>query len=143
MKMFRLALAALCATTAAASVQASTIVLGGYPDQIQMVDDVSGKVVQKVALKSGLPTNLQFSADGKRIYVTTLTTGGIEVMDAATRKIISSLSLDTPVTRYRFSGGVPDPSGRYFYIVGTRIDKRSEEHTSELQSLMRISYAVF
>src|SRR3546814_10438930 len=26
---------------------------------------------------------------------------------------------------------------------GTPIDRRSEEHTSELQSLMRISYAVF
>src|SRR3546814_3997815 len=27
--------------------------------------------------------------------------------------------------------------------VGTRVTARSEEHTSELQSLMRISYAVF
>src|SRR3546814_1074066 len=27
--------------------------------------------------------------------------------------------------------------------IGARIGKRSEEHTSELQSLMRISYAVF
>src|SRR3546814_8598046 len=27
--------------------------------------------------------------------------------------------------------------------IGTGIDDRSEEHTSELQSLMRISYAVF
>src|SRR3546814_2690824 len=26
---------------------------------------------------------------------------------------------------------------------GTRLDSRTEEHTSELQSLMRISYAVF
>src|SRR3546814_3110001 len=28
-------------------------------------------------------------------------------------------------------------------IRGARADRRSEEHTSELQSLMRISYAVF
>src|SRR3546814_5044475 len=28
-------------------------------------------------------------------------------------------------------------------ILGDRINRRSEEHTSELQSLMRISYAVF
>ncbi|MCJ2178694.1 hypothetical protein [Novosphingobium album (ex Hu et al. 2023)] len=138
MKMFRLALAALCATTAAASVQASTIVLGGYPDQIQMVDDVSGKVVQKVDLKSGLPTNLQFSADGKRIYITTLTTSGIEVMDAASRKIISSLSLNTPVTRYRFSGGVPDPSGRYFYIVGTRMDKEADLYRFSKPRFMKV-----
>src|SRR3546814_2818315 len=29
------------------------------------------------------------------------------------------------------------------FRVGLAIDQRSEEHTSELQSLMRISYAVF
>src|SRR3546814_8833829 len=30
-----------------------------------------------------------------------------------------------------------------WYCRGSRQDRRSEEHTSELQSLMRISYAVF
>src|SRR3546814_10353802 len=30
-----------------------------------------------------------------------------------------------------------------FSMIGCRISTRSEEHTSELQSLMRISYAVF
>src|SRR3546814_10886782 len=29
------------------------------------------------------------------------------------------------------------------WVSGSRVDGRSEEHTSELQSLMRISYAVF
>src|SRR3546814_1858202 len=38
-----------------------------------------------------------------------------------------------PRTYYQGGGGVYDVYGRY----------RSEEHTSELQSLMRISYAVF
>src|SRR3546814_2412847 len=34
--------------------------------------------------------------------------------------------------------------GQWFGIVGpANMPKRSEEHTSELQSLMRISYAVF
>src|SRR3546814_10084634 len=33
--------------------------------------------------------------------------------------------------------------GRQFYSQGSFINRRSEEHTSELQSLMRISYAVF
>src|SRR3546814_7871081 len=36
-------------------------------------------------------------------------------------------------------GEPPDPS----LIGGSRAKDRSEEHTSELQSLMRISYAVF
>src|SRR3546814_2508692 len=32
-----------------------------------------------------------------------------------------------------------DPAGSYKFVI----ERRSEEHTSELQSLMRISYAVF
>src|SRR3546814_7426965 len=36
-----------------------------------------------------------------------------------------------------------DPVARCLAERGVDIDKRSEEHTSELQSLMRISYAVF
>src|SRR3546814_10695035 len=41
-------------------------------------------------------------------------------------------------------GMFADPSEAVFAIVKNFIDmERSEEHTSELQSLMRISYAVF
>src|SRR3546814_10332326 len=47
------------------------------------------------------------------------------------------------MNQYRFRGEGP----RYFSPPGTRrvwyAELRSEEHTSELQSLMRISYAVF
>src|SRR3546814_5105421 len=32
---------------------------------------------------------------------------------------------------------------RYYYLLIEELSDRSEEHTSELQSLMRISYAVF
>src|SRR3546814_6231826 len=44
---------------------------------------------------------------------------------------------------------VPDPQARWYLIdalrdaIGDHEEIRSEEHTSELQSLMRISYAVF
>src|SRR3546814_5416678 len=40
------------------------------------------------------------------------------------------------------SGGIGAPSGTGA-VVGGIVGSRSEEHTSELQSLMRISYAVF
>src|SRR3546814_5695030 len=41
-------------------------------------------------------------------------------------------------------GGRPDgASSRDGMVMGTYVHGRSEEHTSELQSLMRISYAVF
>src|SRR3546814_9742673 len=35
------------------------------------------------------------------------------------------------------------PNGPRTRLSGSRLPRRSEEHTSELQSLMRISYAIF
>src|SRR3546814_9631447 len=47
----------------------------------------------------------------------------------------------------RYPEGVPDKVQRLLRhelrLIGVRGGARSEEHTSELQSLMRISYAVF
>src|SRR3546814_10274760 len=42
-----------------------------------------------------------------------------------------------------FDGPRIVPAGHAICPTGGRLDPRSEEHTSELQSLMRISYAVF
>src|SRR3546814_3178059 len=42
-----------------------------------------------------------------------------------------------------FQGAQGDRGGDRMAAVGEAMAERSEEHTSELQSLMRISYAVF
>src|SRR3546814_7778086 len=55
--------------------------------------------------------------------------------ERATRETENSLELRTR-DRYRKLIGKIDSTLK-------RVDSRSEEHTSELQSLMRISYAVF
>lgn len=144
MKSLRLALAGLVAiaglsaAAAIAPAHASTIVLGGYPDQIQFIDDQTGEVLERITLESGLPTNLQLSPDGKLAYVTTLTQGGVEIIDTASRKVIKSISLNDPVTKYRFSGGVPDPTGRYFYIVGEKISKEIDHYRVGKPSYMVI-----
>src|SRR3546814_4765248 len=59
-------------------------------------------------------------------------------------------SLPRPFPGRRRSGAVPEgdarqpgPAGRPDLPAGGFGEPRSEEHTSELQSLMRISYAVF
>src|SRR3546814_5769107 len=73
---------------------------------------------------------------------------------AGTEGLQALMSPPTSLTqpqRYRRGGYIKklpaDPWGRaYLYSVPGRkgaFDIRSEEHTSELQSLMRISYAVF
>src|SRR3546814_2955799 len=45
--------------------------------------------------------------------------------------------------RLAVGGGVGGASERRQHLHGDLLIERSEEHTSELQSLMRISYAVF
>src|SRR3546814_19682631 len=41
------------------------------------------------------------------------------------------------------SGRAGDVERRHHHLLAALLGERSEEHTSELQSLMRISYAVF
>src|SRR3546814_7532542 len=58
------------------------------------------------------------------------------------RRRFDGLRADTPeVITEKTADGVPYTITRH--ILGSAPAKRSEEHTSELQSLMRISYAVF
>ncbi len=77
---------------------------------------------------SGLPTSLRLSTDQKRLYVTTITHSGIEVIDPATRKVTNSFSLNTPTSHYRFNGGAPDPTGKFFYTVAERFDKKTDHY---------------
>lgn len=108
--------------------QAGTMFLGGYPNQLMVIDEAKGAVTQELDFATGLPTSMRLSDDRKLLYVTTITTSGIEVVDVATRKVVNSFSLNTPVTRYRFNGGVADRSGRYFYILATKIEKRLDAY---------------
>src|SRR3546814_8099302 len=63
---------------------------------------------------------------------------------------IHNLSGDTPVMLYEdgmygaYNANFKSPNPYYvLHYSGVEENMRSEEHTSELQSLMRISYAVF
>ncbi|WP_296594853.1 hypothetical protein [Phenylobacterium sp.] len=129
MKTLWLGFIAMCSAAAALSpAQAGTMFLGGYPSQLMVIDEAKGAVTQEIDLKTGLPMSMRLSDDRKLLYVTTITTSGIEVVDVATRKVVSSFSLNTPTVRYRFNGGVPDRTGRYFYILGTRIEKTIDSY---------------
>jgi len=136
MKTLWLGLVALAAAATLTPAQAGTMYLGGYPSQLMVIDEAKGTVTQEIDLKTGLPMSMRLSDDGKLLYATTITTSGIEVMDVATRKIVNSFSLNTPAVRYRFTGGVADPTGRYFYILGTRIDKGIDAYRISKQQFM-------
>lgn len=122
-KTLQLGLAAALALAGTAASAKPTMFLGGYPDELLAFDESTGTVMQKVKLATGLPTSMRLSNDKKLLYVTTITTSGIEVIDVASRKVVNSFALNTPTERYRFMGGVPDPTGRYYYTIAMKMDK--------------------
>jgi len=127
MKILRTVLA-VCLSLLPLQAQAGIMYLGGYPNVLILFDETSGTVTKRVPLASGLPTALRESVDRKKIYVSTITTSGMETYDVATGKVTDSFSLNTPTLRYRIYGGVPDPTGRYFYTVAQRIDKEIDRY---------------
>jgi hypothetical protein len=129
MKKSRLGLLAILAAASGINpVQGSTLFMGAYPNSVIIFEEGKNSVTQRIQLE-GLPSNMRLSNDKKRIYVSTITHGGIEVIDVATRKVINQFVLNTPTTRYRFNGGVPDPTGKYFYTVVVQIDKGIDRYT--------------
>src|SRR3546814_1539945 len=60
---------------------------------------------------------------------------------AAARLVVGKRNASSP--RCRFAQEEGRSGGRINLVPVMHFDDRSEEHTSELQSLMRISYAVF
>lgn len=121
-------LVALAITAGGVPALADTLLLGTYPDKMFTVDEATGTIKQRIQLSAGLPVSMRLSNDAKRIYVTTITTSGIVVLDARTRAILTQFSLNTPTTRYRFNGGVPDPTGRYFYTQLVRYEKQADRY---------------
>src|SRR3546814_4759992 len=57
--------------------------------------------------------------------------------------IASNVLSSRIAAEYENRFGLKIPEWRLMAVLGEGQPKRSEEHTSELQSLMRISYAVF
>src|SRR3546814_6416578 len=70
----------------------------------------------------------------------TLFRSHIDIARAVVRKIAAQLRVGKPEL---FSGVHVAAALVRFLVGGQPVAHRSEEHTSELQSLMRISYAVF
>jgi DNA-binding beta-propeller fold protein YncE len=115
--------AALCA-----SAHGATIFLGAYPNSLIVFDEAKGAIVDRIPLSTGLPTSIRLSMDKKKIYVTTNDHSGIEVVDVASRKVVSHFVLNSPEKRYRFNGGTADPSGKLFYTMSTEIDRLGDHY---------------
>jgi DNA-binding beta-propeller fold protein YncE len=109
---------------AAAASGQGTLYLGGWQKQLMVVDEAQQKVVDRIQLSTGTPHGLQVSRDRKTVYVWTIDHNGIEVIDAATRKVTNSFVLDEGSKKVRFNSWAPDPTGKLMYLTAEVVEKK-------------------
>jgi hypothetical protein len=119
--MKNLFVAAALISSAAAQ---GTLFVGTWPHTVQVVDEKTQKVVDRIDLQTGTSHAMQISDDRKTIYASTIEKNGIEVIDVATRKVTNSFVLDEGGKKMRFNAWAPDPSGKLIYMIVRPIEKK-------------------
>ncbi len=109
---------------AGAAFAQGTLFLGAWQKEMLVVDEASQKVVDRIHLATGTPHGVQLSRDHKTIYVWTVDHNGIEVIDAASRKVTNSFLLDEGNKSVRFNSWAPDPSGKLLYLITEVVEKK-------------------
>jgi DNA-binding beta-propeller fold protein YncE len=69
------------------------MVMGVHPGAIVVLDAARDEVVTEIPLRGRAPKEIEFSRDGKRLYVTTQGRRSIEVVDLASRKVEQVIDL--------------------------------------------------
>jgi DNA-binding beta-propeller fold protein YncE len=115
---------AIVAALASSIAAQGTLFVGTWPHTIQVVDEKTQKVVDRIDLQTGVSHSMLISDDLKTIYASTIEKNGIEVIDVATRKVTNSFVLDEGNKKMRFSAWAPDPTGKFVYMIVRPIEKK-------------------
>jgi hypothetical protein len=129
----RLALTCLTLLVAArssrpADTSSQLIFFGTWPHHVVVFDSAQEKIVDNIDLKTDVPRTLILSPDRKKIYASTLNDNAIVTIDVATRKVLSSFTLNQGNQNIRLVGLAPDPTGNYLYAIATIISKKMDHY---------------
>lgn len=111
---------------------------GTWPHHIAVIDEAKQKVVDKIELKTGIPLRLEISADRKKLYAITLRNSGIETIDLATRKVISSFELDQGNRKEKIAATAVDPSGQFIYSIVSPAVRESDHFEIEPPHFIKV-----
>jgi len=94
-----------------------TMYIGTYKGEIEVYDEATEKMVDKIALKTGIPRSLTPSPDRTRFYALNSRFEEIEVIDIATRKTIDSFKLTVGNKHVRVNSLQPDPNNKFLILM--------------------------
>jgi hypothetical protein len=98
--------------------------IGTYKGEIQIFDETTEKMVDRIPLKTGIPRSMTISPDKTRFYVMDSTYEQIEVVDIAGRKTVDTFTLSEGPTKTRIRSLRPDPKHRYVLLVARDYTKK-------------------
>jgi hypothetical protein len=94
-----------------------TMYIGTYKGEIEIYDEATEKMVDKIALKTGIPRSLTPSPDRTRFYALNSRFEEIEIIDIATRKTIDSFKLTVGNKHVRVNNLQPDPNNKFLILM--------------------------
>jgi hypothetical protein len=94
-----------------------TMYIGTYKGEIEIYDEAAEKMVDKIALKTGIPRSITPSPDRTRFYALNSRFEEIEVIDIASRKTIDSFKLSSGNKHVRVNNLQPDPGNKYLILM--------------------------
>jgi hypothetical protein len=94
-----------------------TMYIGTYKGEIEVYDEATEKMVDKIALKTGIPRSLTPSPDRTRFYALNSRFEEIEIIDIATRKTIDSFKLTVGNKHVRVNNLQPDPNNKFLILM--------------------------
>ncbi len=100
--------------------------IGTYAGEIQIFDEATEKMTERIALKTGIPRSLLPSQDRTRFYVLDSRTERIEVVDVASRKTLDTFTLSTANKRTRIISMQADPRHRFLVLLTRTATKLSD-----------------
>jgi hypothetical protein len=100
--------------------------IGTYGGDIQIFDEASEKLVDRIKLQTGIPRSLILSLDKKRFYVLDSTLEKIEIVDIASRKSLDTFTLSSGATKTRIRSMQVDPLQRFIILLSRSATKKSD-----------------
>ena len=94
-----------------------TLYLGGFPNQIWIIDEATMQVVDEIEVTSGIPRQLALSDDQTRFYLVNETFEQFEVVDIASRRSIDTFTLSEGNTKARIRRFKVHPDNRSVLLV--------------------------
>lgn len=95
----------------------ATLYLGGFPNQIMLIDEASEKVTGAIRTRTGAPRNLFLSQDRTRFYLMTAAMEDMEIADIASRQVIDSFRLSEANKTVRIRSFAADPRHRFLVLM--------------------------